>query len=125
MPADDGARGRAGDVAEAGSVDGVGRTVRSVEDVVVDGSDGAAVVRDEGVVAVDGLDAVSARGVQTVVNYPVALPFLPAYARYGHRPADFPVAHHHQSRILSLPIFPEISEAQLDSVERALREFAS
>jgi dTDP-4-amino-4,6-dideoxygalactose transaminase len=33
------------------------------------------------------------RGIQTVVNYPVALPFLPAYRRFGHRPEDFPVAY--------------------------------
>jgi dTDP-4-amino-4,6-dideoxygalactose transaminase len=63
------------------------------------------------------------RGVQTVVNYPVALPFLPAYRRFGNRPEDFPVAYQHQSRILSLPIFPEISEAQQDAVADAILEF--
>jgi dTDP-4-amino-4,6-dideoxygalactose transaminase len=63
------------------------------------------------------------RGIQTVINYPVALPFLPAYARLGHRPEDFPVAHHHQSRILSLPIFPEVSGAQLELVASAIRSF--
>ena len=63
------------------------------------------------------------RGIQTVVNYPVALPFLPAYSRFGHRPADFPVAHRHQSRILSLPIFPEITAAQMHAVADAIRSF--
>ncbi len=63
------------------------------------------------------------RGIQTVVNYPVALPFLPAYSRFGHRPTDFPVAHHHQSRILSLPIFPEITAAQMQAVADAIRSF--
>lgn len=62
-------------------------------------------------------------GIQTVVNYPVALPFLPAYSRFGHCPADFPVAHHHQSRILSLPMFPEISSGQLQTVADAIRSF--
>lgn len=64
------------------------------------------------------------RDIQTVVNYPVALPFLPAYQRFGHRPADFPAAHHHQSRVLSLPIFPEISPEQIATVAEALRSFA-
>lgn len=64
-------------------------------------------------------------GVQTVVNYPVALPFVPAYRRLGHRPEDFPVAFDHQSRILSLPMFPEVSPGQLDTVERELRAFAA
>ncbi len=63
------------------------------------------------------------RGIQTAVNYPVALPFLPAYSRLGHRTSDFPVAYHHQSRILSLPIFPEISAAQMQTVAEAIRSF--
>lgn len=62
-------------------------------------------------------------GVQTVVNYPVALPFLPAYARFGHRPEEFPVAYAHQSRILSLPIFPEMSPQQLEHVVTAIGAF--
>ena len=65
----------------------------------------------------------SDRGVQTVINYPVALPLLPAYARLGHEPADFPVAHRHQSRILSLPIFPEMRTEHLDAVAAALASF--
>lgn len=63
------------------------------------------------------------RGIQTVINYPVALPFLPAYARFGHTPEDFPVAHRAQSRILSLPIFAEMSSEQFDAVVGAVTEF--
>jgi dTDP-4-amino-4,6-dideoxygalactose transaminase len=63
-------------------------------------------------------------GVQTVINYPTALPFLPAYRRFAHRPEDFPAAHAAQSRILSLPIFPEMSAAQLGAVADAIRSFA-
>lgn len=66
----------------------------------------------------------SALGIQTVINYPVALPFLPAYSRYMHEPRDFPNAYSNQSQILSLPIFPEMSEAQIESVELAIRSFA-
>src|SRR5450631_4147674 len=47
----------------------------------------------------------SAHGVQTAINYPVALPFLAAYSRFGHRPEQFPNAFGDQSRILSLPMF--------------------
>lgn len=55
-------------------------------------------------------------GVATVLNYPKALPFYPAYAYLGHKPGDFPVAHANQSRILSLPIYPELTEAMQDYV---------
>lgn len=64
-----------------------------------------------------------AKGIQTVVNYPVALPFLPCYAHMGHQPSDFPNAHRDQSRILSLPIFPEMTEAHVDAVVDAVRSF--
>lgn len=64
------------------------------------------------------------KGVQTVINYPVALPFLPAYKRLGHKPADFPVAYQHQSRILSLPIFAELTIEQMEHVAAAVETFA-
>ena len=64
-----------------------------------------------------------ARGVQTVINYSVALPFLPAYARLGHRPADFPNAFAHQSRILSLPLYPEMTAAQMQAVVDGVASF--
>ncbi|MET0859082.1 MAG: DegT/DnrJ/EryC1/StrS family aminotransferase [Telluria sp.] len=54
----------------------------------------------------------NAAGIQTVVNYPVALPFLPAYRRFSHRSEEFPNAFSHQSTILSLPLFPEMTAAQ-------------
>ncbi len=62
-------------------------------------------------------------GIQTVINYPVALPFLPAYARLGHKPMDFPVAYGHQSRIISLPIFPELGSQALQTVVKAIASF--
>jgi dTDP-4-amino-4,6-dideoxygalactose transaminase len=65
----------------------------------------------------------SDRGIPTVINYPVALPFLPAYRRFGHRSEEFPSAHHHQSRILSLPIFPEMTQAQVQQVADAVHGF--
>jgi dTDP-4-amino-4,6-dideoxygalactose transaminase len=66
-----------------------------------------------------------ANGVQTGIHYPVALPFLPAYRRFRHRPEDFPVAYRHQSRILSLPIFPEISSEQMYRVADSIRSFVA
>lgn len=56
--------------------------------------------------------SLAAAGVPTVTNYRRALPFLPAYAHLGHGPADFPIAYRLQERILSLPLFAEITEEQ-------------
>ena len=66
-----------------------------------------------------------AAGVQTVINYPVALPFLPAYQRFAHKPADFPNAHRNQSRILSLPLFAEMSHTQVEAVTEAVQDFCA
>jgi dTDP-4-amino-4,6-dideoxygalactose transaminase len=52
-------------------------------------------------------------GISTVLNYPKALPFYPAYAYLGHVPQDFPVAYFNQSRILSLPIYPEMTKEMI------------
>jgi dTDP-4-amino-4,6-dideoxygalactose transaminase len=65
----------------------------------------------------------SANGVQTAVNYPTALPFLAAYRRFGHRPEQFPNAHRDQGRILSLPMFAEITREQQDEVIDLVRKF--
>ena len=57
------------------------------------------------------------------MNYPKALPFYPAYAYLGHQPADFPVAYAHQSRILSLPIYPEMTDEMIVYVATQIRNF--
>ncbi len=64
-----------------------------------------------------------ANGVQTAINYPTALPFLAAYSRFGHRPEQFPNAYAQQSRILSLPIFAEITVDQQRDVIELIRKF--
>jgi dTDP-4-amino-4,6-dideoxygalactose transaminase len=61
--------------------------------------------------------------IQSVINYPIALPFLPAYLRLGHKPEDFPNAFSNQSRILSVPIFPELTDIQMDRVFTATNDF--
>ena len=63
------------------------------------------------------------QGVSTVLNYPKALPFYPAYAYLGHKPEDFPRAYANQQAILSLPIFPEMKEDQLGTVRKVICEF--
>jgi dTDP-4-amino-4,6-dideoxygalactose transaminase len=65
----------------------------------------------------------NANGVQTVVNYPTALPFLAAYGRFKHRPEQFPNACADQSRIVSLPMFAEITREQQGTVIDLIRSF--
>jgi dTDP-4-amino-4,6-dideoxygalactose transaminase len=62
-------------------------------------------------------------GIATVLNYPKALPFYPAYAYLGAKPSDFPVAYAHQSKILSLPLYPEMSAESIEYVAGQIRAF--
>lgn len=62
-------------------------------------------------------------GVATVLNYPKALPFYPAYSYLGHTIGDFPVAYSHQSRILSLPVYPEMTDGMIDYVAERIAGF--
>lgn len=55
----------------------------------------------------------------TGIKRPVALPFAPDHRRFRHQPKDFPVTHHHRMRILSLPMFAEITVAQMSAVADA------
>ena len=65
----------------------------------------------------------SQAGISTVVNYPKALPFYPAYAYLGHVPKNFPAAYFNQSRILSLPIYPEMPEEAITHVANVISQF--
>lgn len=67
----------------------------------------------------------SARGIQTGIHYPIPVHLQPAHADLGHRPGDFPNAERAAAEVLSLPMFAELTAAQIDEVGSALREAAS
>lgn len=57
------------------------------------------------------------------IHYPIGLPFLKAYGYLNHTPKDFPVTYKYQSKLLSLPIFPEMTEEQVEYVTNKIKEF--
>jgi dTDP-4-amino-4,6-dideoxygalactose transaminase len=65
----------------------------------------------------------SAAGVQTGIHYPVPVHLQPAYASLGHRAGDFPEAERQAARVLSLPMFPELTDEQIARVAEAARAF--
>lgn len=79
------------------------------------------------VVQVDRRDELAAfllgRGIQTAVHYPVALPLMPAYSSLGYGATAFSRAARNQARILSLPIYPEMTSDMVRYVANAIVEF--
>jgi dTDP-4-amino-4,6-dideoxygalactose transaminase len=61
-------------------------------------------------------------GVATGVHYPAPVHLQPAYADLGYRAGDFPIAERIAERTVSLPMFPELSEAQIGEVVGTLAE---
>ena len=63
------------------------------------------------------------QGIETAVHYPTILPALPAYKYLGHKPGDFPVAAQLQQEILSLPMYPELTEEMIQYISAAVKSF--
>lgn len=63
-----------------------------------------------------------AAGVGHGVHYPTPLPLLPAYAYKKHSESDFPLATKLSKEIISLPIFPEMTEDQVALVSSIINQ---
>jgi dTDP-4-amino-4,6-dideoxygalactose transaminase len=65
----------------------------------------------------------SLREVGTDLIYPVPLHLQPCFANLGHKRGDFPAAETACDTCLSLPIFPELTDSQVDHVIASLNAF--
>ncbi len=68
-------------------------------------------------------DYLAEKGIETSVHYPTALPNLPAYQYLNYKPTDFPVATELQDQILSLPMYPELTEEMIKYIADSIRAF--
>ena len=65
----------------------------------------------------------ASKGIATAIYYPRALPLQPCFAYLGNQSGDFPAAEASAARSLALPIYPELTESQLDFVSATVRSF--
>lgn len=70
-------------------------------------------------------EALQGQGIQTGIHYPIPVHLLPAYTDLGYRAGDFPSAEQAAAEVLSLPMFPELTEAQCETVAGAVNELAA
>lgn len=66
------------------------------------------------------LQHLKSRGIAAAVHYPIPLHLQPAFAFLEHGEGTFPVSERMAREVLSLPIYPELTEAQQDHIVGAL-----
>jgi dTDP-4-amino-4,6-dideoxygalactose transaminase len=81
------------------------------------------VVRSQG--REDLQEHLKSAGIASGYHYPVPLHLQPALKDLGYRRGDFPISEQYANEIISLPIFPEMSEQQVDRVSREVKIFHS
>lgn len=72
----------------------------------------------------DGLmNYLKEKNIETAIHYPTPLPLLKAYEYLNYTASEFPVAAALQHKILSLPMYPELTENQIKYIANAVRSF--
>ncbi len=61
--------------------------------------------------------------IDTGIHYPIPLHLQPVYQHLGYKPGDFPIAEKAANEILSLPMYPELTDAQLRQIVDAVKTF--
>jgi dTDP-4-amino-4,6-dideoxygalactose transaminase len=62
-------------------------------------------------------------GIETGVHYPVPLHLQPAWTRQGLGSYSFPRAEQYAAELLSLPVFPDLTDAEVEYVARSVQGF--
>jgi len=73
----------------------------------------------------DGLQrALGSEGIQTAVHYPLPIYLMPAYTDARYKAGDFPVAEASADTVLSLPLYPQMTMAQVAEVAAEVAHLA-
>ena len=65
------------------------------------------------------------KGIGAGIYYPKPLHAIPHIARYGYAPGDFPEAERAAAEVLSLPVHPGVSEADIATIVSSVKELAA
>ncbi len=62
-------------------------------------------------------------GVASMVHYPTALPFQKVYSHQNNSAADYPVARRCQDSLISIPLYPELSDRNIQEIAQVISNF--
>ena len=68
-------------------------------------------------------DYLKQNGIPTEIYYPYPLHLQPAFANLGYRAGDLPITETASAEVLSLPVYSELTDSQLQTVVRCIAEF--
>lgn len=71
----------------------------------------------------DLMSYLTKRGIQTLIHYPIPVHLQEAYGDLGYKEGDFPTTEYLCKRILSLPVYPQLTTEEVDFVIGRIREF--
>ena len=69
------------------------------------------------------LDFLKEKEIYAGIHYPIPIHFLESYQDLGYKKGDFPATEKAAAEVLSLPIFPELTEEKVRYVVEAIKEF--
>jgi len=70
------------------------------------------------------MTALGDKGIATGIHYPVPLHLTGAYRHLGCKEGSFPVSEQIARELVSLPMFPELNQAQIEYVVDRIKEYA-
>lgn len=65
----------------------------------------------------------NSKGISTGFHYPIPIHLQKAYSQLGYKKGDFPISEKLASEILSLPMYPELKESEIEYVVKEIKNF--
>jgi len=71
------------------------------------------------------MEYLKSQGIDVLIHYPIPIHLQEAYRDLGYKEGDFPVAEKVAKEIISLPMFPELTSAEIEYIVEKINEFYS
>lgn len=69
------------------------------------------------------IEHLNSKGIQTGIHYPTPIHLQEAYSQLNYKKGSFPVSELYADEILSLPMYPELKQEEIEFVAKSIKEF--